>query len=397
MASSYRLQRTLALLSLAAGLSLSWAKASQAFKLPKPPQTANLPARPVQIPVQIPTKSPVKNLVKISSLDAQIQSPPPITTSFKDAHNQIFLPDDFGKDAAYRPLTDLPRTAPGGFLLQPGFYELTVQSYSLQVGGTQSPPQNSTQSPGYLNAPLQGPQQAAIQTLLRNALQHPEIQQQQIQQLIWVILCHGTVDARLPASALLTPAQISDLNRGALEVLPPETLRLVTHQLPVAVQQQLAVENQMRQLLSQPSSSFEALELMALRSIEPPSEPSSEPSSGPEIPLGRWSDHEGGYVVRYFPSGYGRTRIQIYVPDGLKSAAEYDPSGHVAVSSRSQRLALSARWSTTDQRSSTTSDRPAPEAALAPISRPKPENVLENLPDRIPVIRIPATSAPSAR
>jgi hypothetical protein len=75
----------------------------------------------------------------------------------------------------------------------------------------------------------------------------------------------------------------------------------------------------------------------------------------------------------------------------LQRAAEYDPSGDVAVpsSASSQRLAQSARELPPD---------PKPVAApAAPVNLPKPENVLENLPDRIPVIRVPVTSSPGAR
>jgi hypothetical protein len=349
---------------LMAGLTLSLGLASQpqaqaGFKLPAPPRAA------------------------VPAASDGLLTAPPITTRFADAHNQIFLPDDFGKDFTYKPLTDLPRTDRGGFLLQPGFYELTVQSYSLQIGAY-----GPSGGQGYLSAALQGPQRVTIQTLLRRALSHPEIPQHEIQQLIWAILARAhvsTLAARLQdvAHTLLTPAQIEELNRTALAVLTPEALRTATAQLSGPVQQQLEAENQIRQLM--PSGRFEALEQTALRTGEPP-------ASGPEIPLGRWSDHDGGYFVRYFPVGYSVMRLQVYVPDRLQSARpEYDPSGEIAVSNnpQSQRLGLSAR--ATDSRSAAVE---GPRNSPAPVNRPKPESILESLPDRIPVIRVPATAGP---
>jgi hypothetical protein len=354
------LASSLAVFSLTAGLSAATGLSgiSHAFKLPKPPKILSTP------------------IVQLSSLDAQLQSPPPITTRFTDARNQIFLPDDFGKDALYKPLSDLPKSDRGSFLLPPGFYELTVQSYSLQVGA-----QGPTANQGYLSAPLQGPKQAAIQTLLRNSHQHPDRPQREIQLLLWAILSRASLsslNAQLQtlAMTLLAPAQIAELNHDALAALNPDALRLATSQLPASTQQALTAENQIRHLLSQ-GGSFEALEAVALRS--------GAPERSTDIPLGRWSDHAGGYFVRYFPTGYSRTRIQVYVPDRLPRAAEYDPSGDVAVpsSASSQRLAQSARELPPD---------PKPAAVpAAPVNLPKPENVLENLPDRIPVIRVPVT------
>jgi hypothetical protein len=52
------------------------------------------------------------------------------------------------------------------------------------------------------------------------------------------------------------------------------------------------------------------MEGVAVRFGKPPLEKGDR-----EIPLGRWSYHPKGYFIRYFPSRYTRTRIQLYVPE----------------------------------------------------------------------------------
>jgi hypothetical protein len=33
------------------------------------------------------------------------------------------------------------------------------------------------------------------------------------------------------------------------------------------------------------------------------------------VPRGRWSSHPDGYFIRFFPSGYNKTKVQVYVPE----------------------------------------------------------------------------------
>ena len=40
-------------------------------------------------------------------------------------------------------------------------------------------------------------------------------------------------------------------------------------------------------------------------------------SASRKIPEGRWSYHPGGYFIRFFPSGYSRTEVQVYVPEPM--------------------------------------------------------------------------------
>ncbi|WP_420460882.1 hypothetical protein [Neolewinella sp.] len=55
-----------------------------------------------------------------------------ITTSFADADPAAGLAACFGTDQVYLPLGVMPRSAAGGYLLTPGFYEMTVRSYCIR-------------------------------------------------------------------------------------------------------------------------------------------------------------------------------------------------------------------------------------------------------------------------
>jgi hypothetical protein len=64
------------------------------------------------------------------------------------------------------------------------------------------------------------------------------------------------------------------------------------------------------------------------------------------VPSGRWSMHPDGYFVRYLPSGYSSTRVEIWVPQGSPAVGkEYDPAAHIAVPGNTarQRLIQSGR------------------------------------------------------
>lgn len=43
-----------------------------------------------------------------------------------------------------------------------------------------------------------------------------------------------------------------------------------------------------------------------------------------DVPRGRWSYHPNGYFLRYFPTGYSRTEVQIYVPEPVSFQTDDD-------------------------------------------------------------------------
>jgi hypothetical protein len=263
-------------------------------------------------------------------------SKPPITTGLEDAKWGDASKDGFTPREAERSLMTLQRTPSGGFVLQPGYYSLQTQSYCLKAG-THGPGGGD----GYLYAPPKGPAEDAVISALRNSVQHPEIEQQDIQVLLWAIIARAKFEDLQPAmkttaSKLLTPRQLASLNRSALDVLSGNALTDALGGVPQPLRQIAQAEAQLRQMMTTPGASFAEMERVAVLSGAAPIGPGSQ-----QVPSGRWSLHPDGYWVRYLPSGYGSTRVEIWVPQGSPAVGkEYDPATHIAVPGNTSRQRL---------------------------------------------------------
>ena len=268
----------------------------------------------------------------------------PITTSLPDAKWGKPDMDGFTPREAARSLMTLQRTPNGGFVVQPGYYQFAAQSYCLKAG-THGPGGGD----GYLFAPPKGPAEDAVMTIVRNSVNRPEIPQQKIQQLLWAIIARAKFedlsgDIKAVASQLLTPRQLAGLNRSALDVLHGNALTDALGGVPEPLRQIAQAEAQLRQMLTTPGASFAEMERVAVLSGNAPMGPGSQ-----NIPSGRWSMHPDGYYVRYLPSGYSMTRLEIWVPQGSPAVGkEFDPAAHIAVPGNTsrQRLIQSGRAKT---------------------------------------------------
>jgi hypothetical protein len=266
---------------------------------------------------------------------------PPITTSLPDAKWGDASKDGFTPREAGRSMMTLQRTPNGGFVLQPGYYTLQTQSYCLKAG-THGPGDGD----GYLYAPPKGPAEDAVMSVVRNSVQHPEITQQDVQSLLWAIIARAKFEdlqeqMKATASRLLTPRQLAALNRSALDVLSGNALTDALGGVPEPLRQIAQAEAQLRQMLTTPGASFAEMERVAVLSGAAPLGEGSR-----AVPSGRWSLHPDGYYVRYLPSGYSSTRVEIWVPQGSPSVGkEYDPATHIAVPGNTarQRLIQSGR------------------------------------------------------
>jgi hypothetical protein len=266
---------------------------------------------------------------------------PPITTSLPDAKWGDSSKDGFAPREPERSLMTLQRTPNGGFVLQPGYYSIQDQSYCLKAG-THGPGGGD----GYLYAPPKGPAEDAVMTIVRNSVNHPEIHQHEIQQLLWAIIARAKFEDLQPelksvASRLLTPRQLASLNRNALDALSGNALTDALGGVPEPLRQIAQAEAQLRQMLTTPGASFAEMERVAVLSGNAPLGPGSQ-----DVPSGRWSVHPDGYYVRYIPSGYSSTRVEIWVPQGSPAVGkEYDPATQIAVPGNTarQRLIQSGR------------------------------------------------------
>jgi hypothetical protein len=275
------------------------------------------------------------------NLDGVLRGDPPITTSLPDARWAVDSLDNFTPREAKRSMLTLQRTPNGGFVLQPGYYEMHTQSYCLKAG-THGPGGGD----GYIFAPTRGPAEDAVTTILRNSVNHPEIHQHDIQTLLWAIIARAKFEDlsaghKATAARLLTPRQMAALNRTALDFVPGPALDAALDNVPPLVKQVIQAEAQLRQMLTQPGTTFEQMERVAvLAGMAPLGEGSRQ------VPSGRWSLHPDGYYVRYVPQGYSYTVTQIWVPQGSPAVGkEYDPATHIAVPGNTarQRLVQSGR------------------------------------------------------
>jgi hypothetical protein len=275
------------------------------------------------------------------NVDAVLRGDAPITTSLPDARWAVDSLDNFTPRESKRSMLQLQRTPNGGFVLQPGYYEMNTQSYCLKAG-THGPGGGD----GYLYAPTRGPAEDAVTTILRNSVNHPEIQQSAVQTLLWAIIARAkfedmSAEHKATAARLLTPRQLASLNRTALDMVPGPALEAAMSRVPPLVRQVFQAEAQLRQMLTTPGTSFQQLEAAAvLAGMAPLGEGSRT------VREGRWNLHPDGYYVRYLPQGYSRTTTQIWVPQGSPAVGrEYDPATHIAVPGNTarQRLVQSGR------------------------------------------------------
>lgn len=269
---------------------------------------------------------PIGNLLK---------KPDPITTAFKDVNMDGSLPESFGNDKKYTPLYSLKRNDNGGFILCPGFYEMTNKSYCLKAG-THGP----SQGDGYMFAPTQGPKDNIINSILRASAKQAAIPQRDVQVLLWAIIAKSkfkdmTGRLKLVAAALLSAQEILELNGGAIGTLSDEALKREIINMPPALQAVMEAENKIRNLVATGVDRFEDYEQWAVLA-------GFAPNDRPDVTRGKWSLHPDGYYVRYFPEGYSRTRVQVYVPNNINTAnLVYDAVGDIAcpANTGAQRLA----------------------------------------------------------
>ncbi|HVF82147.1 MAG TPA: hypothetical protein VM884_09445 [Flavisolibacter sp.] len=270
-----------------------------------------------------------------------LKKPAPITTSLSDAKWEVDSLDNFTPKEVKKSMLNLQRTPNGGFVLQPGSYEMHTQSYCLKAG-THGPGGGD----GYLYALPLGPMEDVVMSIVRNSVSHTSIHQHDIQLLLWSVIARAKFDdlqnkIKVVATQLLTPQQIIKLNGGALGLIPDGLMQKGMDGLPAGVKAVIEAENKLRGMLTNTNSTFEEMERVAvLTGVAPEGEGSRE------VPSGRWSLHPDGYYVRYLPRGYSHTVTQLWIPKGSSAVGkEYDPATHIAVPGNTarQRLIQSGR------------------------------------------------------
>ncbi len=260
---------------------------------------------------QWPPAGQLRALLDKTSLHRLTEGDPPVTTGLDDALTGIDFLDRY-KPSTFAPLRAERQDAAGAFHVGPGAYEFSAETYCLHAG-THGPGGGD----GYVSAPLQGSKRDAVHRILQNAVAHPEIRQQDIQVLLWAILARTRIsdmprNTQLTAARLLTPGELVALNGGAFGMVTDRAWGEANQSLPPAMRRAFEREAQFRQMLSTVGASFDAIERLAVLDGDPLPDSVSH-----KIPEGRWSYHPGGYFIRFFPSGYSRTEVHVYVPEPM--------------------------------------------------------------------------------
>ena len=282
----------------------------------------------------------VRSVTQEVGLDRFLRGEAPISTSLADAVYGNGAVDGVTPELAPGALTSLERTQECGFILRPGYWEFTAQSYCLHAG-THGPGEGD----GYLYAPLKGAREQEIGDILRNSNDHPGIAQSDVQSLIWAILARAKFEdlnsnLKRVAAQLLSRSQLARLNRSALDLVPSGMMNRFVGEMPAPLRATFRAESALRSGLVGGMSYGELESIAVLAGAAPMGEGSQM------VPSGRWSDHPDGYRIRYIPSGYSQTRINIWVEAGSAGdGVEFDPSKQVAVPGNTsrQRLAQSCR------------------------------------------------------
>jgi len=227
-------------------------------------------------------------------------------------------------------LMDLPQSQDGEIILSEGFYEADFKSYCLQPG-TPSPSDHDA----YRQGPLTAYRRDIVETILRNSLTRPDLEQRNIQLLLWSVVSGSDYnrlswEVRATAEQLLSRKQIFEVKGGVLGVV-----KTVSAVLP-----QTGALNQMKQLFEMGTNSYEAYERIAVLQ-------ETSRITRAEIKTDQWYKQPDGYWLRYFPSGYQHVKVQVYVPKASGSSNNYllfDPVTMMAIpaNSNSQRLGIGA-------------------------------------------------------
>ncbi len=246
-----------------------------------------------------------------------------LTTSIKDATGEVPYLDNFSPRIR-KSFSTLAKDDEGKFLIKPGAYVGTFQSFCLHAG-TYGP----TRGNGYVTAPLKGPKAYVIKRVLKQASRYPNIPQSQVQTLIWTIEAGVGYEEMSPPmrktlSTLLwgkdgIPSakemrDVWELAGGFGQFVPADKVNDVLRQIDELQQPLFKARNIIRRINAQQipfeNLNFSALESAAVLQGEPPAYKEDR-----FVPDSRWVYSKSGLFLRFNPSGYSRTEIEAYCPE----------------------------------------------------------------------------------
>lgn len=257
---------------------------------------------------------------------------PAVTSSFRDVDTTFIMQPALPANQSPVSLMDQPRTEEGGFVLAPGLYEADFKTYCLQPG-TPGPSSKDV----YFQTSLEGGEKDIIQTILTNSRKEDQLNQKDIQLLLWSVVSHSdfqklSPDVKLTAMQLLSPKQLFHVQGGVMGVV-----KTVAKAMPSSG------GGDLKKLFDLSVRSYEAYEQLAV--LNTPSQ-----LIRTDMTQDQWYLQEDGYYVRYLPKDYKQSRIQVYVPGTMNDPAAiesgnyilFDPTSWAVVpaNSNAQRLGI---------------------------------------------------------
>jgi hypothetical protein len=188
--------------------------------------------------------------------------------------------------------------------------------------------------------PLTSYRKDIIETVLRNSLKKPALEQRNIQLLLWSVVSGSDFrklpwDVQTTAQQLLSRKQIFELKGGVIGIV-----KTVSESLPPTG---VSANLKLKQLFELGTSSYELYERVAVV------DQSLKIKKG-AANKDQWYKQPDGYYLRYFPSSYQHVKVQVYVPEGTLAGKDpedcllFDPVTMMAIptNSNSQRLGIGA-------------------------------------------------------
>ena len=272
---------------------------------------------------QFPRPVDIGDIVrKLPSLDRMLKNKP-LDTTFDDVLGpEPFLDKRTAKLTVRQPgdMKRLPRNSSGGFMMRPGLWEGTFESYCLRPA-TYAPGRGG--GDGYLWAPLKGDRANAIGIILRSASAHQNIPRGDIQMLLWAIIARTRVSEMPPrlqvvARTLLPAGEINAINVNGLQALDIADRTNLFRSVTGPLRRTLEIESDLRYEFSKANANYEEIERIAVLSGSAP------PQKGKNaVNRGQWSRHPRGYWVRYFPDSFTNMRMQVLVPGRVKVVRDH--------------------------------------------------------------------------
>ncbi|QYK54535.1 MAG: hypothetical protein KF824_06440 [Fimbriimonadaceae bacterium] len=254
--------------------------------------------------INLPGVKPPK--IEIPSLADLMRGEAPLTTTIKDARIlgwTNFRNLNLHGEVA---LQESGRTKEGTWNLTPGHYTVDLETFCGK-GYTYGP----TKGMGYVIGPWKGSRTKFLQDLLHRYSLNRGVKQKDMQLLIWAVLARVkpqdmTGDAQRALVALMGKDGGKLMADGALDYFTGKVADDLFNKASSELRPVLEYENKMRGLYRDANATYDQFERLAM--LEAPEDLRSE------VERGVWNIHPKGYLVRYFPAGYSRTKVEIIIP-----------------------------------------------------------------------------------